>query len=239
MLFTLLITMILALFRACEGSPTYQEEYRGTYTPDFITTKSGYQVVAPDTPYVAAAGPNQLYFIDTRFDTETARHIKLQIERATIQNSDEYIAIDELSATAEIKNSITGETVFTFDPPYARVLFAKGINRHNPDIKLPEHEPAGDWLVTYDMNTALNATLDRRALYCYDYGCNNRQDCISQSNGNCNLCHQYRIDNECDVVNANAIGACRLICDKAVDEPRQEGETDASYYQRMDALHWG
>ena len=222
--------MILALFRACEGSPTYQEEYRGTYTPDFITTKSGYQVVAPDT---------QLYFIDTRFDTETARHIKLQIERATIQNSDEYIAIDELSATAEIKNSITGETVFTFDPPYARVLFAKGINRHNPDIKLPEHEPAGDWLVTYDMNTALNATLDRRALYCYDYGCNNRQDCISQSNGNCNLCHQYRIDNECDVVNANAIGACRLICDKAVDEPRQEGETDASYYQRMDALHWG
>lgn len=230
--------MILALFRACEGSPTYQEEYRGTYTPDFITTESGHQVVAPDTPYVAAAGPNQLYFIDTRFDTETAGYIKLQIERATIQNLDEYIAIDELLATAEIKNSITGETVFTFDPPYARVLFAKGINRHNPDIKLPEHEPAGDWLVTYDVNTTLNATLDRRA-YCSDYGCNSRNDCVSQSNGRCNFCHQYRIDNECDVVNINAVGSCRILCDKPVDEPRQEGETDASYYQRMDALHWG
>jgi hypothetical protein len=54
-----------------------------------------------------------------------------------------------------------------FDPPYARVLFAKGINRHNPEIKLPEHEPAGDWLVTYDLDKILAKQIDS----CYDLGC--------------------------------------------------------------------
>jgi hypothetical protein len=137
MLFLLLATMLLNPFRPCEGSPTFQEEYRGNYVPKVIETEYGLQVVAPDTPYVAAAGQDKLYFIDTRFDTETAKHIKEQIEKATVTNMEEYIAIDEISATAELKNSVTGETTFVFDPPYARVLFAKGINRHNPALNLP------------------------------------------------------------------------------------------------------
>lgn len=154
--------MLLNPFRPCEGSPTFQEEYRGSYTPKVIETGHGLQIMAPETPYVAAAGQNKLYFIDTRFDPETARHVKEQIERATVSNPEEYISIDEISATAERKNSITGETTFVFDPPYARVLFAKGINKRNPEIKLPEHEPAGDRLVTYDLGNILT----KRHLFC-------------------------------------------------------------------------
>jgi hypothetical protein len=56
-------------------------------------------------------------------------------------------------ATAEIRNAKTGETVFVFDSAYARVLFAKGINKRNPEIRLPELEPLGDWDVTYDLTT--------------------------------------------------------------------------------------
>ncbi|KAH8696481.1 hypothetical protein BGW36DRAFT_296859 [Talaromyces proteolyticus] len=191
--------MLLNPFRPCEGSPTFQEEYRGSYVPQFIETEYGLQVVAPDTPYVAAAGPNQLYFIDTRFDTETARHIKEQIERASVPNMDEYISIDELSATAEVKNLVTGETTFVFDPPYARVLFARGMNKRNPDLKLPQHETAGDWLVTYDRSTTLAKS---------------------------------------SAPITNAAGICHIVCMKAADKPKEEGETDASYYQRMDKLHW-
>ncbi|BCR99151.1 uncharacterized protein AKAW2_40834A [Aspergillus luchuensis] len=153
----LLITMLLNPFRPCEGSPTFQEEYRsGSFVPEVIETSLGRRIVAPDTPYVAAAGRNALYFIDTRFDPETAQHIKLQIEKASVPQPDEYIAIDEIEATAEIKNSVTGETTFVFDPVYARLLFARGINRHNPDIQLPEYEPAGDWLVVYDLDDIVN-----------------------------------------------------------------------------------
>ncbi|KAJ1709389.1 hypothetical protein CA14_002063 [Aspergillus flavus] len=134
------------------GSPTFQEEYRGSYVPKVIDTGYGLQVVAPDTPYVAAAGPNKLYFIDTRFDPETVKHVKEQIEKATVPNPEEYVAIDDVSATVELKNSVTGETTFVFDPLYARVLFARGMNRHNPELKLPDHEAVGDWLVTYDLD---------------------------------------------------------------------------------------
>ncbi|RAQ46231.1 hypothetical protein AFGD_000237 [Aspergillus flavus] len=134
------------------GSPTFQEEYRGSYIPKVIDTGYGLQVVAPDTPYVAAAGPNKLYFIGTRFDPETVKHVKEQIEKATVPNPEEYVAIDDVSATAELKNSVTGETTFVFDPLYARVLFARGMNRHNPELKLPDHEAVGDWLVTYDLD---------------------------------------------------------------------------------------
>ncbi|GAQ09150.1 hypothetical protein ALT_6471 [Aspergillus lentulus] len=227
--------MLLNPFRPCEGSPIFQEEYRGSYVPKVIETGYGLQVVAPDTPYVAAAGPDKLYFIDTRFDRETAKHVKQQIEKATVPNPEEYIAIDEISATAEIKNSVTGETTFVFDPPYARVLFAKGMNRRNPELKLPEHEPAGDWLVTYDLDNILTT---RGHMFCYDFGCYSNQDCIRQSNGNCRVCHQYRVDNECDQPLTNAIGICRPLCSKAVDKPKEDGETDASYYRRMDKLHW-
>jgi hypothetical protein len=119
--------MLLNPFRLCEGSSTYQEEYRGNYIPKVIEREYGLQVVAPDTPYVAAAGRNALYFLDTRFDTETAKHIKEQIEKPTVQNLEEYISIDE---------AVTGETIFVFDPPYARVLLARAMNRHNPELKL-------------------------------------------------------------------------------------------------------
>ena len=234
MLFLILVAMLLNPFRPCEGSPTFQEEYRGNYVPKVIETEYGLQVVAPDTPYVAAAGQDKLYFIDTRFDTETAKHIKEQIEKAAVTSMEEYIAIDEISATAEVKNSVTGETTFVFDPPYARVLFAKGMNRHNPELKLPEHEPAGDWLVTYDLGN----TLMKWGEFCYDFGCHSRQDCVRQSNGNCQICHLYRVDNECDQLRTNAIGICHPACSKAVDTPREDGETDASYYQRMEKLHW-
>lgn len=153
MLFLLFISMILSSFQPCDGSPTYQEQYRSSsYVPSFIKTPRGFQIIAPDTPYVAAAGRNQLYFIDTRFDDDSAQHIKNQIERASIPVPDEYFAIDEITATAEIKNFKTGETTFVFDPPYARVLFAEGMNKANPELKLPEHEPAGDWLVTYNLD---------------------------------------------------------------------------------------
>ncbi|WYZ34197.1 hypothetical protein EsH8_I_000473 [Colletotrichum jinshuiense] len=155
MLSTLLIAMLMNPVISCEGPPTFQEEYRGNYVPKFIDAWNGPQVVAPDTPYVAVAGRNQLYFIDTRFDPDTAKHIKNQIERASVGGPDEVISIDEISATAEVKNTVTGETVFVFDPTYARVLFAKGINRRNPALKLPEPEPAGDWLVTYNSDTTL------------------------------------------------------------------------------------
>lgn len=103
MLFTLLIAILLNQFQICEGKATYQEEYRGNYVPRFIKTEFGPQIVAPDTPYVAASGQNKLYFIDTRHDAETAQHIKNQIERATVAHPGEYISIDEAAATAEVK----------------------------------------------------------------------------------------------------------------------------------------
>jgi hypothetical protein len=236
MLSALLTALLLIPFRPCEGSPTFQEEYRGSYVPKFIETGHGLQIVAPDTPYVAAAGLNKLYFIDTRFDAETARHVKEQIERASVPNPEEYLSIDEVSATAELKNSVTGETTFVFNPAYARVLFAKGMNRHNPELKLPEHEPARAWEVTYDLGATLTK---RQPRSCYDYGCNNNFDCERQTNGNCNLCHFYRVDNECDTRLTNAVGVCHgATCWKAVDTPKEDGETDASYYQRMDKMHW-
>ncbi|KAJ5546459.1 hypothetical protein N7494_004044 [Penicillium frequentans] len=248
MLLFLFISMILSSFQTCTGTPTYAEEYRNSaYAPDFIKTPLGFQILAPDTPYVAAAGRNQLYFIDTRFDNASAQHIKNQIQRATIPIPDEYFAIDEITATAEIKNSKTGETTFVFDPPYARVLFAQGMNRANPELKLPEHEPAGDWLVAYDMDeiaegyTSAGNNLTSRVtkrVVCSNFGCYNNEHCLEQSTA-CDLCHKYRVDNWCDAGrNVNAIGSCIRICTKVVDTPREDGETDASYYERMDKLHW-
>ncbi|KAJ5616048.1 hypothetical protein N7537_001162 [Penicillium hordei] len=161
MLFLLLITILLDPLRLCEGSPTcegpptFQEEYQGSYVPKVTKTGFGLQVVAPDTPYVAVAGLDQLYFIDTRLDIETAKHVKENIEKASVPKEDEYIAIDEISATAEVKSFVTGETTFVFDPAFARVMFSRGMNRRNPELKLPEPEPAGDWLVTYDLGNSL------------------------------------------------------------------------------------
>ncbi|KAJ5924248.1 hypothetical protein N7466_008435 [Penicillium verhagenii] len=164
MLFLLfIIGMQLSAFQLCESSSVYQEEYRdSSYVPDVIETAYGFQIVAPDTPYVAAAGKDQLYFIDTCFNPDTAQRIKNQIERATIPAPDEYFAIDEISATAEVRNRKTGETTFVFDPPYARVFFAEGINKRNPELKLPEREPAGDGLVAYDLKDLAGKILEQR-----------------------------------------------------------------------------
>ena len=162
MIFLLLIAILLNPFRPCEGlstcrkcegPPTYQEEYRGNYVPNVIETKFGLQVMAPDTPYVAVAGQDKLYFIDTRLDTETAKHVKQQIEKASVPKLDEHIYIDEIEGTAELRDNLTNETTFMFDPFYARVLFARGMNRRNPKLNLPDPEPAGDWLVTYDLDS--------------------------------------------------------------------------------------
>ncbi|KAL7921912.1 hypothetical protein ACQKWADRAFT_327280 [Trichoderma austrokoningii] len=233
MLLILLITTLVNIVQVCEGKATYQEEYRGNYVPNFINTEFGSQIVAPDTPYVAASGQNNLYFIDTHHDAETAQHIKNQIERAMVANADEYVSINETAATAEVKNS-KGETVFVFDPPYARVIFAEGMNKHNPSLQLPVHEPSGDWEATYD----LGSPLTKRSDHCATYGCHSSEDCIRQSRGSCSTCHSFRVDNECARGLTDAVGACHKHCKKAVDTPRQAGETDASYYQRMDKLHW-
>ena len=126
-------------------------KYRGDYIPQVVEAWHGLQIIAPPTPYVAAAGKKKLYYIDIRYDPKIAQHLKSQIEPAFVSRPDEYISIDESTATAEVKNSISGEIVFTFDPPYARVLFARGMNRHKPDLNLPEYGLAGDWVVTYDL----------------------------------------------------------------------------------------
>ncbi|KAF4897000.1 hypothetical protein CGCVW01_v013759 [Colletotrichum viniferum] len=151
--------MLINPFRPREGRPTFLEEYRNSdYKPTFIDAWHGPQIVAPDTPYVAAASKNTLYFIDTRFDPDTAQHIKAKIEWASVAvGASHVINIDELAATAEVKDTATGETLFIFDPAYARVLFARGINRRNPALGLPEHERAGDWLVSYDLNGSSSA----------------------------------------------------------------------------------
>ncbi|KAJ5894360.1 ankyrin repeat-containing protein [Penicillium taxi] len=144
--------MLINPFRPYDGPPVYQEEYyrNSSYVPNVIKTWR-FQIIAPDTPYVAAANGNTLYFIDTRFHRDTAQHIKNQIEAITFAKGEEYVAIDEFEATAELKIRETGGTTFSFDPAYARVLFARGINRQNPEIKLPEPK-SGDWLVTYDLD---------------------------------------------------------------------------------------
>lgn len=237
MIFTLVIAMLMSPLRPVEGTATYHELYSRDYKPRFVEAWHGPQIVAPDTPYVAAVGKNQLYYIDTRFDAETAKHIKAQIEwGSTSSRPSQVISIDEVAATASVKDTATGETLFEFDPPYARVLFARGINKRNPGLRLPEHEPAGEWLVTYEVNSTAAGLTARQT--CSDYGCSSDQHCKDQTRGNCNFCHHYRVDSECDVVQVNAVGACRLICGKKADVPELESEEKHAYYKRMDDLHW-
>ncbi|KAK1979339.1 hypothetical protein LZ30DRAFT_597156, partial [Colletotrichum cereale] len=100
-----------------------------------------------------------------------AKHIKEQIEWATaLIGPEDVINIDKISATAEVRNGLTNETRFVFDPLYARVFFARGINRRNPKLNLSEHEPAGDWLVIYDVGAT---RIESRP----DYGWNNKDGC--------------------------------------------------------------
>ncbi|KAJ5356474.1 hypothetical protein N7517_011083 [Penicillium concentricum] len=134
----------------CEGSPTFQEEYGGSYIPKVIKTEFGLQVVAPDTPYVAVAGPDKLLFIDNWFEIETAKRMKEHIEKATVPNPDEYIAIDEVLATAE-------DVVCKGDEQAQP-------GRRNLDLKLPEFESAGEWLVTYDLDNIPTERADNAGL---------------------------------------------------------------------------
>lgn len=151
MLPTLLAAIFLSPLLPCEASITLLPEYRLSYVPEVIDIGDGLQIVPPDSPYVAAAGRKQLYFLDTRLDVDSARHAKEQLERALLSKRGEFISIDEVEGTAAVKSSLTGETTFVFDTKYARILFARGINKRNPGLKLPKPEPAGDWLVTYDL----------------------------------------------------------------------------------------
>ncbi|KAL1905798.1 hypothetical protein Sste5344_008475 [Sporothrix stenoceras] len=217
--------MLFHPFRPCEGSPVYQKEYYpgSGYVPQFADTPLGPLIIAPDTPYVAAAGRNRLYFIDTRFDTASAKHIKLQIEMLSVPGENLYLYVDDLNATAEVRNRATGETVFHFDPAYARVFFANIMNRGNPTLQLPEHGPAGDWVVTYPRD-------DSKPLVALAHRADHARD----------PCDEHSCDTDAEYQIQNVVGKChKAHCTKAVDKPRNDGETDASYYQRMDTLHWG
>ncbi|KAJ5651162.1 uncharacterized protein N7484_004885 [Penicillium longicatenatum] len=227
MLFLLLITLSK---RATAPQPTRRN----------IEIAATYQILSKH--HLASRLSHQLLHMSQQpeetnytLSTPASIHIKNQIERATIPIPDEYTAIDEITATAEKRNRKTGETTFVFDPPYARVLFAKGINKRNTELKLPEHEPAGDWLVSYDLDKVSGNNLTNRVtkrVVCSNFGCYTDAHCRVPSAMN-------RVDNECDAGrNVNAIGSCIRLCTKAVDTPKEDGETDASYYERMDKLHW-
>jgi hypothetical protein len=212
------IIMVLHAFQPCSAKPTFHDTYRSPdFTPKFRQTDMGPRIVSPDTPYVAAAGRHHLYYIDMRFSPEDAAHIKAQVEHAWTMKGDEHHFVDEIEATAEKRNA-AGEVVFVFDPPYARVLFADFINRHNPDIKLPEHGPAGERLVSYRPGDEGNQLETREA---------------------CEACSFGRADNKYAVGNPDSTGISHPLCGKKVDTARFEGETDANYYRRMDKLHWG
>lgn len=99
MLTTSLMVMLVSYFRPCQASPIFEEPYYHTdFVPQTVEAYHGLQIVAPDSPYIAAAGINKLYFIDKRFDEETAFHIKQQIEHASIPRSGEYIKSNEFEA---------------------------------------------------------------------------------------------------------------------------------------------
>lgn len=103
-----------------------QQEYlQSSFVPEVIQTKFGLQIVAPDTPYVAATGKNKLFFIDTCLDNATAQHIKNQIEAATIPRLNEYFHIDDIEATAERRNADTHETTL-FSIMNMREYFLRG-----------------------------------------------------------------------------------------------------------------
>ncbi|KAJ3494501.1 hypothetical protein NLG97_g4038 [Lecanicillium saksenae] len=177
-----------------------EEHHRSDFQPRFVNTLRGLEMVAPESSFVARSGPSKVSFIDPRYDEVTARTIKEQIERAKVQNPGEYIHIDGRTATAEVRDATTGETVFTFNPAHARLFFAREMNKRNPELQLPERATSGDWEVAYSNGQALVAR------------------CVGEP--------------PCDPP------ICRKICKMAIDTPRAVGESDASYYKRMDQLHW-
>jgi hypothetical protein len=43
---------------------------------------------------------------------------------------------------------------YSFVLLFRRSIFAKEANRHDPGLKLSEHEPAGDWRINYDLGSS-------------------------------------------------------------------------------------
>lgn len=97
------------------------------------------------------------------------------------------------------------------------------MNRRNPSLKLPIHEPAGEWLVVYDVkNVAVGGRAKRIGT-----GLNPRDNTTSLL---VESVDEGRQPHEC--LTSRPWKA-------AMDTPRFAGETDADYYQRMDELHFG
>jgi len=204
-------------------------------------------------PDAAASARNAIYFIDQRFDIDSAKHIKEQLENL-VANENGYWYIDEVAITAERRDP-AGITLFTFNPAYARVFFAESMNSRNPSLNLPVHEPAGEWLVVYDIakaevggkakriGTDLSPRKESLTILkrddCDDLDCNTNNDCKNQDKY-CDSHDHGTIENGCrDGGLVNAVGRCALGgCKAAFDTPRFVGQTDATYYQRIDKLHW-
>ncbi|CZT21384.1 uncharacterized protein RCC_07247 [Ramularia collo-cygni] len=245
--------------KLCRGEPLLDREFMFSHEPEVGQMwHGGNRVMSPDTPYAAACAQNAIYFIDQRYDVESALHIKEQLENLIADKNGHWF-IDEIDATAERRDA-DGKTIFKFNPAYARVFFAESMNSRNPSLNLPVHEPAGDWMVVYDtknaqvggkakrIGTGINprenatVTLDdflQKRDDCEDLGCNSNEECHNKDR-KCDSCDMGRLDNHCrDGGLVNAVGICvSETCKAAVDTPRFEGESDADYYQRMDKLHW-
>lgn len=146
------IVFLFGLGRCIADGWMYEEQYRGDYKPEVVNGELGPQIVAPDTPYVAAAGSRKLYFIDTRRTAEDAAYIKEQIEQAFVPKPNRRIDVDAETGLVHNIDS-TGKVLFTFDPAYARVFFANLLNDLDPDRHVPVPDPAGDQLVTYDLES--------------------------------------------------------------------------------------
>ncbi|KAK0384723.1 LOW QUALITY PROTEIN: hypothetical protein NLU13_7201 [Sarocladium strictum] len=219
-----------------QDSPTYHDSLTN---PDFRTTirtdrvRALYQSRRLTLP---RGGRTQLYYLDTRLDPETATHIKEQIERASIAEPDEVLSIDAENVTASLKNADDGRVVFTWDPPYGRVLWAHLFNKRRPELDLPMHAPAQGWEVTYDPETA---EVVSKLLRLGGRRRGSDRELRGHSDG---LRQAGRVDDDCDQGandQVSDVESRRLFGGRMVDAPRLEGESDAEYYRRMDVLHWG
>jgi len=81
------------------------------------------------------------------------------------------------------------------------------MNKHNPELKLPKHEPAGDWLVTYDADrvTSLDTMKPPQVDTCNHHSCLNDAKCHQHQ---CKTCESHRVENGCKTPLANAVGLC-------------------------------
>ena len=71
-----------------------------------------------------------------------------------------------------------------------------------------------------------------------DFGCSTSSDCLGKSTA-CTLPSlQDRQRKARRVPILMLMCHAFWVCTKAVDPPKEDGETDASYHQEMDMLHW-